>query len=83
MKKIKLALLLMCVLGITASNDSYGFSIQKPGDNTGWYGLLNYVKVSDFVKLSSKQFSELTGKKMTMPQKSIFSYIEKSNEACI
>ena len=72
MKKIKLVLLLMCVLGITATKDSYGLSIQKPGDNAGWYDLLNYVKVSDFVKLSSKQFSELTGKKMTMAEKLSF-----------
>jgi len=72
MKKIKLVLLLMGVLGITATNDSYGFSIKKPGDNIVWYDLLNYVKVSDFVKLSSKQFGELTGKKMTVPEKLSF-----------
>ena len=72
MKKVKLTLLLISLLAITGTKDSFGFSIQKPGFTISRYDALNNITVSNFVKLSSKQFSELTGKKMTVTDKLSF-----------
>ena len=66
MKKIKLLLLTVFSIFVFAgTNMTFAFSVIKPlandeSSSTAW----KYIRVSDFVKLSAKEFSTLTGKKM-------------------
>ena len=68
MKKIKFLFLFTSLLAIAGLNNSYGFSIPSRER----YKAAKYLKISDFVNLSAKQFSELTGKKMNILEKLSF-----------
>lgn len=53
----------------------YGFSVIKPAAENEIppaLAALQYVKVSDFVKLSAKEYSVITGKKLNFLQKLSF-----------
>jgi hypothetical protein len=72
MKKIKLLLLAtFSIYAFAGVNMSYGFSIIKPAANEP-ASALKYIKASEFVKLSVKEFSDLSGKKLNMFQKFSF-----------
>ena len=47
-------------------------SIHKPVNNLAGYSTLNYLKVSEIIKLSPKEFGELTGKKMNRWERASF-----------
>lgn len=66
MKKIKLILLTaFSICAFAGTNIAYGFSVIKHvNDASPSAAAFKYLKVSDFVKLSAKEFSDLTGKKM-------------------
>lgn len=66
MKKIKLFLLIaFSMYALADTNTAYGFSISKPvANDASPSATWKYINVSDFVKLSAKEFSDLTGKKM-------------------
>ncbi|MDQ6755748.1 MAG: hypothetical protein M3004_02325 [Bacteroidota bacterium] len=76
MKKIKLLLfVLFGMYAFAGVNMAYSFSINKPIANAELpSAVLTNIKVSDFVKLSAKEFSELTGKKMNFFQKLSFKF---------
>jgi hypothetical protein len=76
MKKIKFLFLLISLITIITANSSYGFSIANPTTNTEKYEAVKYLKISELVNLSPKQFSELTGKKMNMWDKVSFSILK-------
>jgi hypothetical protein len=64
MKKIKFLFLFISLLAVTGTNNSYGASIYNSTPNPERYEAIKYLKISELVNLSAKQFSELTGKKM-------------------
>lgn len=71
MKKIKL--LLLAAFGIYAFsgvNMAYGFSVIKPVEPS--IASVNYLKASEFVKLSAKDYTALTGKKLNFFQRMSF-----------
>ena len=72
MKKTILSLLILAVIVIVSMNNSYGSSIHKPVNNLAGYSTLNYLKVSEIIKLSPKEFGELTGKKMNVWERASF-----------
>ena len=67
MKKI---LLFVSICLIT--NYSNGFSIHKPVPKAIGFEALQYLKASEFVKLSAQQFAALTGKHMSVVDKLVF-----------
>lgn len=67
MKKI---LLFVSICLIT--NYSNGFSIHKPVPKAISFESLQYLKASEFVKLSAQQFSALIGKHMSVVDKLVF-----------
>ena len=74
MKKFRL--LLMAVFSIYAFsgiNTAYGFSIAKPVTDNPVAAAWKYIKASEFVKLSAKDFSSITGKKLNFFQRLSFS----------
>lgn len=74
MKKIKLLLLgFFSIYAFAGINTTYGFSVIKPvtAEPTG-LAALKYVQASEFVKLSAKDYSEITGKKLNFMQKLSF-----------
>ncbi len=76
MKKIKLLLLTaFSIYAFSSVNMAYGFSIITPVDNAGLPASLatsKYLKASEFVKLSVKEFNVLTGKKLNFLQRVSF-----------
>ncbi len=72
MRKIKFLFLLVTLLDITGTNFSYGLSIHKSVIDINPNDAVKYVSVSEFLKLSAKQLSELTGKKINTWDKILF-----------
>ncbi|MDB5223478.1 MAG: hypothetical protein JWN83_2145 [Chitinophagaceae bacterium] len=76
MKKIKLLLLaVISIYAFSGVNMAYGFSVIKPVANTELPSTLvssKYLNASEFVKLSVKEFSDLTGKKLNFFQRMSF-----------
>ena len=76
MKKIKLLLLAaFSIYAFSGVNMAYGFSVIKPVTNTELPSSLaafKYLKASEFVKLSVKEFNDLTGKKLNFFQRLSF-----------
>src|SRR4051812_16261900 len=64
MKRIKFLSLFIILLATADTNNSYGASIYNSTPNPKRYEAVKYLKISELVNLSAKQFSELTGKKM-------------------
>ncbi len=75
MKKILLLRLILCFLAITTVNSSYGILPGNPSTTIRKNEVLNYLKGSEFVKLSAKQIMEITGKKMNLWQRVSFGII--------
>ncbi len=67
---------LIVLFTIIGTNRSYGFSNPKPITNAVQHENEKALSISEFVKLSAKQFSELTGKKMNMWDKASFSIMK-------
>lgn len=76
MKKIKLLLLAaFSIYAFSGVNMAYGFSVIKPVTNAELPSSLaafKYLKASEFVKLSVKEFNDLTGKKLNFFQRLSF-----------
>lgn len=76
MKKFKLLLLaFFSIYAFSGLNTTYAFSVIKPVENSisptissAW----KYMQVSEFVKLTPKEFSSLTGKKLNFLQRLSF-----------
>jgi len=69
MKKIKLIMLaVFSIYAFAGFNSSYGFSIVKPDPSALW----KYMKASEFVKLSPKEFTAITGQKLNFFQRMQF-----------
>ena len=74
MRKIIFLLLgLHFVCVITATDVAYSFSVAKPIYSTE---LLKYAKGSEFIKLSFKQFTMLTGEKENLRNRISFSVMK-------
>jgi hypothetical protein len=63
MQKIKF-FLIFCIVSITPSSNSYSFSVHKAAIKPERSEVLKNLTVRDFIRLSAKQFRELTGKKL-------------------
>lgn len=76
MKKIKLLVLaVFSIYAFSGVNMAYGFSVIKPVANTEAPMSLaasKYINVSEFVKLSAKEYATLTGKKLNFLQRLSF-----------
>lgn len=73
MKKIKLLLVAaFSIYAFSGVNMTYGFSVIKPVEPESSLAAFKYVKASEFVKLSVKEYSELTGKKLNFLQRLSF-----------
>ncbi len=72
MRKINFLFLLVTLLAIAGTNFSYGLSIHKSLIDTNRNYALKCVSLKEFVKLSEKQLSVLTGKKINMWEKILF-----------
>src|SRR5438128_7129507 len=76
MKKIKLHFLTAFSLyAFSGVNTAYGFSVNKPAENpdvSSTLAAFKYVKASEFIKLSAKEYSDLTGKKLNFFQRLSF-----------
>lgn len=75
MKKIKLLLLAaFSIYAFSGVNIASGFSVIKPAvdPEPTSTSALKYLKASEFVKLSAKEFSDLTGKKLNIFQRMSF-----------
>ncbi len=75
MKKIKLLFLFTCLIA-TGISDCYAFSIGKPVADSNSNKSLQFLKVSDFIKMSEKEYSDLTGTKMNIWKKTSFSLLK-------
>lgn len=64
--------MLVALLGIAATNFSYGLSIHQTVIDNNLNDAVKYVSVREFVKLSAGQLSELTGKKINTWDKILF-----------
>ena len=73
MKKYALVLLGLIFICSIADNAAYSFSIIKPVNSSE---ALKYVKGSEFVKLSFKQFASLTGEKENLWNKLSFNVMK-------
>ncbi len=71
----KIILLLIFNVGIVALNTSYGLAAHYP-INPARSSLALSFRAGDLVKLSPKQFSELTGKKMNVYERLSFKAIK-------
>lgn len=76
MKKIKLLLLVtFSIYALSNVNMAYGFSVTKPTTDNELPSSLaafKYLKASEFVKLSVKDYTALTGKKLNFFQRLSF-----------
>lgn len=76
MKKINLLLFtFFCIFAFSGVNMALGFSIIKPAANNevpATSSAIKYLKASEFVKLSAKEYSDLTGKKLNLFQRMSF-----------
>lgn len=76
MKRIKLLLFaIISIYAFSGVNMAFGFSIIKPvanNDVPASASAFKYLKASEFVKLSVKEFSELSGKKLNFFQRMSF-----------
>ncbi|HUS03722.1 MAG TPA: hypothetical protein VMY77_18410 [Chitinophagaceae bacterium] len=71
MKKIKLLLLTaFSIYAFSGVNMAYGFSVIKPVEPS--MASVKYLKASEFVKLSAKDYTALTGKKLNFFQRLSF-----------
>lgn len=75
---MKFYLNLFCICCILNTNTSFAFAISKPGniEKPGRIKFSNNLKASDFVKLSAKDFSWITGKKMNLWNRLSFSFLK-------
>jgi hypothetical protein len=69
MKKINLLLVVIGIYFFAGANMAYGFSGVKP---IGSPMALNYLQPDQFIKLSPKQFTALTGQKLNFFQRLSF-----------
>lgn len=67
---------LFCMLGITLSNSTHAFSIIYPGSVTSPLKDWKSLKVSEFMMLSPKDYSKITGKKMNLKERISFSIMK-------
>lgn len=65
MKKVSLLFLLISLFTTISISNSYAFSVHKPETNNKQISFKN-LSVSEYINLSARQFSELTGKKMNL-----------------
>ncbi len=73
--RIYITVLSICC--IMNTNTSLGFSISKPiADKPGIIKLSNNLSASDFIKLTAKDFSLITGKKMNLWNRLSFSFLK-------
>jgi len=73
--KLNITLLFICCMINT--DVSFALAIVKPGeDKPGIAKVSNNIKASEFVKLSAKDFSIITGKKMNMWNRLSFSVLK-------
>ena len=73
MKKIKLLLVaVFSIYAFSGVNMAYGFSGIKPVESPA-VASLKYLQASEFVKLSAKEYTALTGKKLNFLQRLSFS----------
>ena len=72
MKKNILLLLTLSAVTIASINSSYGSTIRKPANGSQGFSAVNYLKISELIKLSSKELGELTGKKMNVWERASF-----------
>jgi hypothetical protein len=71
MKKIKLLLLAaFSIYAFSGINMAHGFSVIKPTEPS--LASVKYLKASEFVKLSAKDYTALTGKKLNFFQRLSF-----------
>ncbi len=77
MRNIILQAPLLLVLFLIVSHNS--FLIARPIISKNFISLINndYLHASVFVKLSPKEFGELTGKKLDLPQRIYFKLIQR------
>ena len=68
---LSLGLLFICV--ISATNVAYSFSVSKPIYSSE---LMKYIKGSEFIKLSFKDFSMLTGEQENLRNRISFSVLK-------
>ncbi len=75
---MKFYLSLFCICCILNTNTSFAFAISKPStiENLGIVKFSNYLKASEFVKLSAKDFSLITGKEMNLWNRLSFSFLK-------
>jgi hypothetical protein len=70
MKKINpLLFIILSIYLFAGANTAYGFSGIRPAEGPAAF---KYLQVSEFVKLSAKDYSALTGKKLNFFQKLSF-----------
>ncbi|MEO6638265.1 MAG: hypothetical protein ABIN25_08305 [Ginsengibacter sp.] len=76
MRKAILKISLLFTLFLTISHN--GFSIAGPVNVENHFSSMNndYLRASVFIKLSAKEFSAITGKKLNFPQKIYFKLIQ-------
>jgi hypothetical protein len=69
---------LFCICCILNTNTSFAIAISKPGniEKPAITQLLNNLKASEFVKLSVKDFSLITGEKMNLWNRLSFSFLK-------
>lgn len=76
MKKNNLLLLVIfSICAFAATNSAFGFSVIKPAANDEAPSVstaLKYIKASEFVKLSAKEYTALTGVKLNFLQRLSF-----------
>ena len=74
MKKVVLCIFIGCI-AVFVCNYAYGFLPGKPVAHLQAGGLIN-LRVEEFVKLSAKQLSDLTGRKMSAGEKLSFAILK-------
>ncbi len=75
---MKFYLNLFCICCLLNTNTSFAFAISKPRsiEKPGIIKFSNNLNASDFVKLSAKDFSLITGKKMNLWNRLSFSFLK-------
>lgn len=75
---MRLYLILFCICCLLNTSTSFAFAISKPYniENPGLSNFSNNLKASDFVKLSAKDFSLITGKKMNLWNRLSFTFLK-------
>ncbi|KAA9038526.1 hypothetical protein FW778_13270 [Ginsengibacter hankyongi] len=74
--KIYLFGVFFCISGVTLSNSTQAFSIIYPGSVTSSIKDGKNLKVSEFIILSPKDYSKITGKKLNLSERISFSIMK-------